>query len=238
MRSTSAGSSGPDTSQTRDRSADPSSGASEYPRPPPHANRIPRLFELPRRRGYDPWLDEAKRNLLRRQADFFNRVDGRRPFNHTEDIDRELKQALINTSVNMTKEEKREIRRWAISHHLTELRKLFRHPRERRKILDRHLQALLSVQDDDGGDNMWVLQGVAQFSLALEKQDIDIMNLEQGDSQADGHAMATAEQAELEAARKTSSDAASGVEGPDHRVPSWDPAGTRPPQRVPHVRGG
>ncbi|ERF72389.1 hypothetical protein EPUS_07551 [Endocarpon pusillum Z07020] len=238
MPSNSAGSSGPDTSRRRSRSRDPSSGASEYPRPPSHPNRIPHIFELPRRRSYDPWLDEAKRNLLRRQADFFNRVDGRRPFNHTKDVDKELKQALINTSVNMTKEEKREIRRWAIHHHITELMKIFRYPRERRKMLDRHLKALLSVQDDDGGDNMWALQGVAQFSLALEKLDLEIINLEQGDSQPDGPARAGAEQEEQEeqqAARQTSLDAASGVEGPDHRVPSWHLGGTRPQQRVPRV---
>ncbi|KAF7509082.1 hypothetical protein GJ744_008477 [Endocarpon pusillum] len=238
MPSKSAGSSGSDTSQTRSRSGDSSSGASQYPRPPSHPKRIPDLFELPRRRSYDPWLDEAKRNLLRRQADFFNRVDGRRPFNHTRDVDKELKQALINTSVNTTKEEKREIRRWAIHHHIIELMKICRHPRERRKMLDRHLQALLSVQDDDGGDNMWVLQGVAQFSLALEKQDMEIINLEQGDSQPEGPARAGAEQGELQAARQTSSDAGSGVGGSDHRVPSQHRGGARPRQRVPRVRAG
>lgn len=167
MSSNSSRSSGYGTNHTYNTSShDRRTGASERRRRPLHSNSTQEEFDLPRRQNYDPWLAEAKRTLLRRQADFFNRAEGRGPVNNTKNIDEELKQALRNTRANVTRAEKREIRRWAIEHHIHEVLQKTKHPMEGREMLDRHMKALMSLRDDDGGDSMYLLQGLSQFSLA------------------------------------------------------------------------
>lgn len=190
-------------------------------------------IEHPRRRNYDPWLAEAKQSLLRCQADFFNRVEGRKSVNKTKDVDEALKQALAKTRANMTRDEKREIRKWAIDQHIAEVLQIGSHAIERHQMLNRHMLGLLSVRDDDGGDNMYVLQGFERFPLAIQSQESEIRNLEQGDSEQTEPARLVAERQELQASRQRSIDAASGTERPSSRIaPSTLDGGGRPTRRL------
>jgi len=128
-------------------------------------------------RGDDRWVTAAKQVLVRCQREFFNQVDGQRSVDGKKDVEKELQQALLHTRRNTPREQKKEIRRWAIDQHISEVETKVQDPEERRNSLHRHMSALLSVQDDDGGDNMWALHGIQQFSSAIEKQDAILANM-------------------------------------------------------------
>jgi hypothetical protein len=139
------------------------------PRPFIPAGRLP---SPPRRdRGDDRWVAGAKQVLLRCQREFFNQVDGQGPAVGKKDVEKELQQALLHTRSNTPREQKKEIRRWAMNQHIAEVETKVKDPEERKTILHNHMTALFSVRDDDGGDSMWALQGLQQFSCAIEKQE-------------------------------------------------------------------
>jgi hypothetical protein len=131
-------------------------------------------------RNQERWLLAAIQTLLRCQRSFFNQLDGQSS-DEKENPDSELVQALRKTRTG-TEEEKREIRRWALNQHITEVLHEVRGPRDRRQILHSQMMTLLSIEDDDGGDNMWVLEGFDQFMAAIEQQDAEIAKLEKAES--------------------------------------------------------
>jgi hypothetical protein len=131
-------------------------------------------------RTQERWLVAAMQTLLRCQRSFFNQLDGQSG-DENENPDSELVQALRQTRTG-TEEEKREIRRWALNQHITEVLHEVRGARDRRQILHSQMMTLLSIEDDDGGDNMWVLEGFDQFMTAIEQQDAEIAKLGKAES--------------------------------------------------------
>lgn len=125
----------------------------------------------------DPQLTAALQNLLQCQADFFNQVVGETPTRDSKDFDTELQQALCNARGN-NREEKREIRRWALDFQIAYVLDKIRDPRSRRDALHCQMTTLLSFDDDDGGDNMWVKMGFDKFSDAIQRQEVEIENME------------------------------------------------------------
>lgn len=159
-------------------------------------------------RGDDRWVAGAKQVLLRCQRDFFNQVGGQRTVDEKKDVEKELRQALLHTRSNTPREQKKEIRRWAMDQHISEVETLVMDPEQRKNILHSHMSALVSVRDDDGGDNMWALHGLQQFSSAIERQDAILANMRgpgsQRQFQLDGSAMGSQEaQATSQAAGST-----------------------------------
>ncbi len=65
---------------------------------------------------------------------------------------------------------------------------------------------------------MYLVQAMAQFSFAIDKQDLEI-NLEQGDSEQNEPAGPVVGQQCAQATRQSSTDATSGTGGRDHMVP-------------------
>ena len=72
-------------------------------------------------RGDDRWVTAAKQVLVRCQREFFNQVDGQRSVDGKKDVEKELQQALLHTRRNTPREQKKEIRRWAIDQHISEV---------------------------------------------------------------------------------------------------------------------
>jgi len=229
-------SSGSKPGATRKRSPprlrDPTTSAAQRVGPTHLNPREPR-FPTNAQRPQEQWLEEAKQNLLRCQRQFFNQVYD------LENVEKELGQALRDTRTG-TEEEKREIRRWALDQHIAEVLRRYRDPERRRDILDSQMLALLSVQNDDGGDNMWVLMGFEQFHTAIEEQKTEIASLEKARAQRDRdreRERVAAGLRVLDAARERAARAARQRTTPPPRMPGRTII-TGPPPRAPRKETG
>lgn len=171
-------------------------------RPLPSNPTEQRQLSTGRRPIYNPWLAEAKQTLLRCQRDFFSQVDGHGPTEGNKDVDKEMQQALLKTRTNTPRQQKMEIRRWALDQHIAEVLHKVRDPEEGKKILHNQMMALLSFRDADGGDNMWASQGFERFSCAIDKQESEMANLREAQSQRE-HGRVAGRGRELQAPRQT-----------------------------------
>jgi hypothetical protein len=179
-----------ETSTSRGTSRDKPSGGSPSKstehQNPTNTNRdhirqffLDQQLTLDRQRAEFGQPTEAVENLLRCQREYFDQLE--HP-DLTQDVHGRLDLALRMTGTGPI-EAKRMIRKWALHHHITEVLQKVRDPAQRQKVLHEQRTALVMFPHDDGGDNMWILEGFKLFCAVIDKVGLELAALDAAQSQ-------------------------------------------------------